>query len=172
MSVTYNNSSLTDLKVDLIQDVINNAEFTAKDHITKSAMAKSPVSRFSDKQPEFAAKDQRVTASLIIDIGELPIKEARFIADVLDKYGDQKGGKLTLTETMIKEDFDPVAVRERICKYASGKFERSMKEHGIGQPELPQESAIAINQEAKTGLLNWIKQGVRGRENNQSPSMS
>ncbi|MDU8351395.1 hypothetical protein RYA05_05700 [Pseudomonas syringae pv. actinidiae] len=172
MPVNYNNSSLTDLKVDLIQEVINNAEFSAKDFITKSALAKSPVSRFSDKQPAFAEKDQRVTASLIIDIGELPIKEARFIADVLDKYGDQKGGKLTLTETMIKADFDPVAVRERICKYATGKFERSIKEHGIGQPELPQESAIVINQEAKTGLLDWIKQSVRGRDNSQSHSMS
>jgi len=172
MPINYNNSSLEDLKVDLITEVINNAEFSAKDHITKSALAKSPVSRFSDKQPEFAAKDQRVTGSLIINIGELPIKEAKFLTDVLDRFGDHKDGKITLTETMIKEDFDPVAVRERMCRYASGKFDRSLKEHGIGQPELPQENVITVNPEAKTGLLNWIKQGVRGRDNSPSPSMS
>jgi hypothetical protein len=171
MTAQYSNSGRQELNVDKIKDVVSNSAFETNDIIAKGAIAPTR-SRFADPAP-VDPKFEKVTASVVIDIGKLPPHEHAFMIDIFDRHAVAKNGKLTISQNYGKSDFDSEKSLDTIMGFIDNKINKALgieSNKEFGNPGIPDVTSIDVNEKSKSNIASWLKNAIAPRQQAQEQS--
>jgi uncharacterized protein (DUF1778 family) len=161
MSAIYSNTGKQAVNADLIREAVSNAVFDTNDFVAKGAVPKAR-SRFADPAP-VDPKHEKVTAAVVIDIGQLPPNEKALMIDLFDRYSEVKNGKLSVSQHYMKDDFNADKSQETIMSFIESKIDKAFgidqnRSHSIAS--IPDASTIDVNERSKTNIVSWLKNAV------------